>query len=399
MTEINRQVSDLQPSGIRDFFDLVMGMEDVISLGVGEPDFATPWHVRKAAIQSLEDGYTNYTSNLGMPEARETVAEWVADRYGITYDPEDEILITTGVSEATDLAMRAMLNPEDEVLVPTPCYVSYQPMTTLAGGQVTYLPTSRETNHRVTPELLERHATSSTKLLVLNYPSNPTGVTYDREDLARLAETARRLDLIVVSDEIYGELTYGGDHVAFPSLDGMKERTIYLNGLSKSHAMTGLRIGFACGPPEWIGAMTKIHQYSMLSAPTTGQFAAIEALRHGEQAVASMRDAYRERRDVIVRRLNEMGLPCSKPEGAFYAFPSIESSGMESPRFCRELLEEERVAVVPGTAFGPGGESSVRLSYASGIEQLRTAMNRMERFLERHSPRPAPTRTRSDGAP
>lgn len=397
MSKLNRLVETMEPSGIRDFFDLVMGMDDVISLGVGEPDFATPWHIREAAIQSLENGYTNYTSNLGMPELRETIAEWLSERHGIGYDPEDEILVTTGVSEAMDLATRALLNPGEQALVPTPCYVSYEPMSSLAGGDVEYLPTSHETNHRITADLLREHAGPEAKLLILNYPSNPTGVTYSRDQLAALAEVVKEQDLIVIADEIYGELTFEGDHVAFPSLPGMKDHTIYLNGLSKSHAMTGLRIGYACGPAEWIGGMTKIHQYSMLSAPTTAQFAAVEALQNGDQAVASMRDEYRERRDLVVRRLNEMGLPCSTPQGAFYAFPSIESTGIPSPEFCRELLQDQRVAVVPGTAFGPEGETNVRLSFATGMDQLRTAMNRLENFLEEQNSSPG-SATQSDRA-
>ncbi|MFB6356129.1 MAG: pyridoxal phosphate-dependent aminotransferase [bacterium] len=385
MTEISRVVDGLKPSGIRDFFDLVMGMDDVISLGVGEPDFVTPRNIREAAIQSLEDGYTNYTSNQGMPELRETISGYLEDKHGISYDPDSEILITVGVSEAMDLAMRALLNPDDHVLIPTPCYVSYKPTALMAGASVSTLETSMDTGFRLTPEMIEKEITPNTKILTLNYPANPTGTSYERDELEEIAEVCREHDVIVFSDEIYGDLTYERDHVPLPTIPGMKDHTLYLNGFSKAHAMTGFRIGYAAGPEEIISAMTKIHQYTMLCVPTSSQFAATEALKNSESAVKSMRDAYHTRRDFLLGRLHDIGLPCARPEGAFYAFPSIEPTGMEPGEFCRELLESKKVATVPGNAFGPGGEQHIRISYATDRELLETAFDRMEEFIEERS--------------
>ncbi len=385
MTEISRVVDGLKPSGIRDFFDLVMSMDDVISLGVGEPDFATPWHIREAAIKSIEDGFTNYTSNKGMPELRETLSAHLEKEHELKYDPEEEILITTGVSEGMDLAMRALVNPGDEVIIPTPCYVSYNPTAKMAGARVKNLNTEPD-DFKLKPDKLEELITPETKLIVLNYPANPTGVTFERQTLERVGELVRKHDLIVISDEIYSHLTYKKKHVPFPTLKDLQKRTIFLNGFSKSCAMTGMRIAYAAGPAKIIGAMNKIHQYTMLCAPTTSQFAAIEATKHGAHSIDSMRGEYKRRRNLVHKRLNEMGLDCTRPDGAFYAFPSIEATEMEPDDFCRRLLTEEKVAAVPGTAFGPGGENHIRISYATDFKSLRQALDKMESFLTEHTP-------------
>lgn len=382
MSLISEVVDDLAPSGIREFFDLVMGMDDVISLGVGEPDFDTPDHIRRAMIDAIEAGHTSYTSNQGMPELRETIADFLNEKHGLDYNPDTEILITVGVSEAMDLAMRALINPGDEVIVPTPCYVSYGPTARMAGGQVVNLETREDNNFRVTPEQLEEHLSDNTKIMTLNFPANPTGVSYSRDDLEGLAEVLKDRDVTVFSDEIYGQLTYEGEHTAFPTLPGMKDKTLYLNGFSKAYAMTGLRIGYAAGPEPIISAMTKIHQYTMLCVPTASQFAGVEALLNGAPAVESMREEYEKRRDLVIQRLNDMGLTCARPSGAFYAFPSVASTGMDPETFCRELLEEQKVAAVPGSAFGPGGEDNIRLSYATGMDQLREALDRMQTFVD-----------------
>lgn len=385
MTEISNVVDGLKPSGIRDFFDLVMSMDDVISLGVGEPDFETPWHIREAAIQSIEDGFTNYTSNKGMPELRESLATHLEAEHSLDYDPEDEMLITTGVSEGMDLAMRALINPGDEVIIPTPCYVSYNPTAKMAGGRVKNLNTEPD-NFQLDPRKLEEKITDNTKILVLNYPANPTGATLDEQTLVEIGRLVREHDLIAISDEIYSHLTYEGEHVPLPTLKGLRERTVFLNGFSKSCAMTGMRIAYAAGPEKIISAMNKIHQYTMLCAPTTSQFAAVEATRHGAREIESMKGEYKRRRNLVHNRLNEMGLDCPLPEGAFYAFPSIEATGMEPDEFCRQLLTEEKVAAVPGTAFGPGGEKHIRISYATGFKLLRKAMDKMESFLRDQTP-------------
>jgi aminotransferase len=380
---ISRVVQSIPPSGIRKFFDIVSQMEDVVSLGVGEPDFVTPWRIREAAIYSLERGFTQYTSNYGLLELRQEVARLLDRRCGVEYRPEGEVLITVGVSEGLDLALRAILNPGDEVLIPEPCYVSYKPCTLFAGGVPVTVVSHADTGFRVRIEELEKRVTSRTRALLINFPNNPTGATFRRQDLERLAELARRHDLIVISDEIYSELTYDSRHVSLATLPGMQERTILLNGFSKAFAMTGWRIAYAAGPADLIGAMTKIHQYTMLCASIVAQKAALEACRAGEADMESMVAEYNERRRFFVQGLNNIGLECLLPEGAFYAFPSIRSTGLTGEQFAERLLHEERVAVVPGTAFGESGEGHVRCSYAASIEQIREALVRMERFVDR----------------
>ncbi|MDN5293860.1 MAG: aminotransferase [Eubacteriales bacterium] len=376
-------VRRIPPSGIRRFFDLVAETPGVISLGVGEPDFVTPWHIREACIYALERGFTMYTSNYGLLELREAIARRMQRTYGLSYDPRQEILVTVGVSEGLDLALRALLNPGDEVLIPEPCYVSYSPCTSLAGGVPVPVPTRGEDNFRLRAEELEKHISKRTKVLVLSYPNNPTGAIMEREDLLAIADLVEKYDLIVISDEIYDELTYDGQHTCFASLPRMRDRTILLNGFSKAYAMTGWRVGYACGNPEFIGAMTKIHQYTMLCAPITAQMAAIEALNKGEEEMKKMVAAYNRRRRLVVEGLRQIGLPCFEPKGAFYAFPSIRETGLSSEEFCTRLLQEVGVAVVPGNAFGASGEGHVRLSYAASTQQLTEALNRMETFLKK----------------
>ncbi len=382
-SKIARRVAGVPPSGIRRFFELVQGVEGVISLGVGEPDFVTPWHIREACIYSLERGYTMYTSNYGMPELREELSRSIRRRYGVDYSPETELLVTVGVSEAFDLAIRALVDPGDEVLIPEPCYVSYVPCTVFAGGRPVSVPTGAEDGFRVNAESIEERISERSKVLVLCYPNNPTGATLRRRELEEIADVVVEHDLMVITDELYDRLTYSGRHVAFPSLNGMKERCVYLNGFSKSYAMTGWRIGYAAGSPEVIEAMMKIHQYVMLCAPVMSQMAALEALRRGDSAVESMRREYDRRRRLIVKRLREAGLECFEPEGAFYVFPSVRSSGMSSEEFAERLLKEQKVAVVPGTAFGSSGEGHVRMAYATSLESINEAMDRIERFMRR----------------
>lgn len=377
------RVHSIPPSGIRAFFDLVLGMKDVISLGVGEPDFVTPWAFRESAIYSLEQGFTAYTSNRGMMELRKAIHRFLLKHRKLDYDPEHEILITVGVSEALDLALRATLNLRDEVLIAEPAYVSYGPLTKLAGGIPVSVATSQAHGFKWRTPLIRHALTEKTKALLINYPSNPTGVSYQRRELLKIAALVRKTNLIVISDEIYDELTYEGKHVAFPSLPGMKDRTIYLNGFSKSYAMTGWRIGYACGPRVILEAMAKIHQYAMLSAPTMGQFAALEALRNGREAVDAMRGEYARRRNFVVEELNRIGLRCVKPDGAFYVFPSIRKTKLSSMVFAQRLLAQEKVAVVPGIAFGPSGEGHVRMSYATSLDHLKEAIRRMEHFIAR----------------
>ncbi len=381
--KISKVARQIPPSGIRVFFDLVLGMKDVISLGVGEPDFVTPWNVRERAIDSLEKGYTSYTSNKGMVELRAAVSKYLLRKYGLDYDPEEEILITVGVSEGSDLAFRAIVDPGEKVLVPEPYYVSYGPMTSLCGGKPVFIKTNPDNGFKITPKDILKHCDDKTKGIILNYPNNPTGASYSKGELKKIADTIIKKDLILISDEIYGELTYDSEHVSIAAFPKMRERTIYLNGFSKAFAMTGWRIGYACGPADIIGAMTKIHQYTMMCVPIMSQFAALEALKSGDRLVDEMKREYRRRRELVISRLNEMGLPCHKPEGAFYAFPSIKSSGLSSMNFSKELLKSEKVAVVPGTAFGESGEGYIRISYASGIDKLKEALDRMERFLKR----------------
>jgi len=380
--KIAAHVRDIPRSGIRDFFEIVQSMHDVISLGIGEPDFITPWHIREAALFSLEKGRTGYTSNLGLPRLRESIAGYVERKFGLAYHPREEILVTVGVSEAIDVALRAVLNPGDEVLYHEPCYVSYNPSVTLAHGRAVAVPVHEKDDFRLRADELARRLTPRSKVLLLNFPTNPTGAVMSREDLTPIAELCVQHDLVVLSDEIYAELTYGeAPHVSIATLPGMRERTIFLHGLSKAWAMTGFRIGYACAPAPFIEAMMKIHQYAILCAPTMTQDAAIEALDHGDAAVAHMREKYELRRNYIVSALNDMGLPCPTPCGAFYVFADIRPTGLSSREFSLRLLESEKVAVVPGTAFGPDGEGFVRCSYATAMDQIKIAMERMARFV------------------
>ncbi|HOO52665.1 MAG TPA: aminotransferase class I/II-fold pyridoxal phosphate-dependent enzyme [Methanothrix sp.] len=380
-SHLSTTVRDMPPSGIRKFFDIVVGMEDVISLGVGEPDFPTPWHIREACIYSLEGGHTSYTSNKGLIELREILAESTEKDLGLEYDPEEEILITTGVSEAVDLAFRATINPGDEVIVPQPCYVAYVPDVLLAGGVPRPVATRLSEEFKLRPEDFKDAINERTKALVLSYPNNPTGAIMTREDLEEIADLVVENDLLVISDEVYDKLTYDGRHASFAQLEGMQERTVLLNGLSKSCAMTGWRVGYALGDPAIIGAMTKVHQYTMLCAPTMAQVAAVEALRRGDAEVKSMKREYDRRRRLFVSELERLGLPCFEPKGAFYAFPSIEGTGLSSEEFAEQLLKEQRVAAVPGNAFGESGEGFIRCSYATSREEILEAVDRIERFL------------------
>ncbi len=378
-------VNAIAPSGIRKFFDIAAQMEDVISLGVGEPDFVTPWSIRESCIYGLEQGYTSYTANRGLPELREEIVNSYKKSDNLTYDANTEVLVTVGCSEALDLALRAIISPGDEVLIPEPCYVSYQACTTLAGGVPVPVAAKLENEFRITPDELEEHVTPRTKVLLIGYPNNPTGAIMTRKDLKAIADFATRHDLIVISDEIYGALTYGGEkHIAFSSLPGMQERTLLLNGFSKAYAMTGWRIGYALGNKTIISAMTKIHQYTMLCAPITAQLAAVEALRHGEKYMKKMVAEYDRRRKLIYDGLTKMGLPCFEPKGAFYIFPDITSTGYDSNGFAEALLQAEHVALVPGSAFGASGEGHVRCSYATSIDKIAEALNRIENFLKHH---------------
>jgi aminotransferase len=378
---ISQKVATLPPSGIRKFFDLLASMEDIISLGIGEPDFVTPWHIREAGVYSLEKGYTMYTSNSGMPELRHELAIYLERRYGVSYHPEHEILITTGSSEGLDLVIRAIINPGDEVIIPDPCYVAYPADIILAGGVPILVPTDEENNFVVRATDIEARIAKQTKAILVGYPANPTGAIMSRKEADAVAWLVKKHDLLVISDEIYARLVYGAEHVCLPSLPGMKKRTILISGFSKSHAMTGWRIGYVAADRHFIQALTKIHQYTMLSAPTMAQMAAIEALRNGESEVEKMVQDYNRRRRFLVKRLNEIGLPCFEPRGAFYAFPSIRATGMNSEEFAEKLLLEEKVAVVPGTAFGPCGEGFVRCCYATSLLNIEEALRRMDRFV------------------
>ncbi len=381
---VARRVAGLKPSGIRKFFDIVAAMDDVISLGIGEPDFDTPPHILRAGIRTLEQGATHYTSNAGLLELRQAISDHLEKLYGVRYNPQGEITVTVGVSEALYLAMTAVLNPGEEVIIPTPCFVSYQAEVVLAGGVPVELPLSVENNFQLSAEMLEAAITPRTKAILIGYPNNPTGAVASREALLEVARVAEAHDLVVISDEIYDRLVYGVPHVCFASLPGMKKRTITLGGFSKAYAMTGWRIGYAAAPAEILGGLIRIHQYTIMSAPTAAQYAAIEALRHGEEAVESMRQEYDRRRKLIVGGLNDLGLSTIEPRGAFYAFPSIAVTGMDEETFAQKLLEEERVAVVPGSAFGPGGEGYVRCSYATAYEKIEQALERMARFMQRY---------------
>ena len=378
--QISKVVEKMQPSGIRAFFDLVLGMKEVISLGVGEPDFVTPWQIREAGIYSLEQGFTSYTSNKGLYKLRLGLHRYLKNKYDLDYSPDEEILITVGVSEGLDLLLRAIINPGDKILIPQPSYVSYGPVTELAGGVPVYIDTSKD-GFKITPKLLEKHIDKKTKGIVLNYPTNPTGVSYRRKELVDINKVLLKHKILCISDEVYGDLTYDFAHVAFPTLSGAKKNTVYFNGFSKSHAMTGWRVGFACGPKEIIAAMTKIHQYTIMCVPITSQMAAAEALVSGKSSVEQMKREYNRRREFMTVELNLLGLKCLKPQGAFYLFPSVKSTGLCSMDFSRKLLEKERVAVVPGTAFGSSGEGYIRISYASSMDNLKEALIRLKRFL------------------
>lgn len=383
---VANHISGLPRSGIRDFFELVSQMKEVISLGIGEPDFVTPWHIREAAIFALEKGKTSYTSNLGLPKLRRAISSYVERHFQVSYHPENEVLVTVGVSEALDIALRAVINPGDKVLYHEPCYVSYQPSIALAYGIPVPVATVAEDSFALDPDRLEAAWSPGCKVLVLNFPTNPTGGVIDRAKLDRIARFAVEKDLLVISDEIYSELSFDAAHTSIASLPGMRERTLFLHGFSKAFAMTGFRIGYACGPEPLIEAMMKIHQYSMLCAPILSQEAACEALEHGEDSVARMREQYHRRRDYFVRRLNEMGLRCHLPGGTFYAFPSVRERGWTEQDFAVELLKSKKVAVVPGTAFGADGEGFVRCCFATSYELLIEAADRMETFVNEHVP-------------
>ena len=382
--KIARNVASIPRSGIRDFFELVQGRDDVISLGVGEPDFVTPWHIREAAIYSLEKGQTSYTSNLGLLSLRKSIARYVAGFFGVSYDPAREVLVTVGVSEAIDIGLRALLNPGDEVIYHEPCYVSYSPSIILAHGVAVPVVTTQQDGFALKPANLAATITPRTRVIMLNFPTNPTGACATREDLEGIAKLAIQHDLIVMTDEIYSELRYDDtSHVSITSLPGMQERSILLHGFSKAFAMTGFRLGYACAPPPIIEAMMKIHQYSMLCAPIMSQNAALEALANGRPAMLEMRNSYHQRRDFLVRRLNEIGLACHLPGGAFYAFPDIRGSGLSSKEFALKLLDQENVACVPGSAFGASGEGFLRCCYATAFKDIRAATDKIERFVGR----------------
>ncbi len=380
---IARNVRDVPRSGIRDFFDIVQGMKDVISLGVGEPDFVTPWHIREAAIYALERGRTGYTSNLGLLKLREAIAVSLQKHFHVSYDPKNQIIIAVGVSEAMDIAFRAIINPGDEIIYHEPCYVSYSPTISMAHGVPVAVSCQAENGFAVTAEAIEKVITPKSKALVLNFPTNPTGGTMTRAELEKIATVVRRHNLLVLTDEIYSELTFEGEHVSIASLPGMVERTIFLHGFSKAYAMTGFRIGYACGPVEIIEAMMKIHQYSMLCASIISQEAALEAIQHGLPDTEMMRDQYKLRRNFIVKAFNDLGLKCHLPRGSFYAFPNITSSGLASKEFALRLLQEEKVACVPGGAFGPSGEGFLRCCFATSLEQIQVATERIARFMAR----------------
>jgi len=381
---LSKNVVNIKPSGIRKFFDIVSEMKDAISLGVGEPDFDTPWHIREEGIYSLEKGRTFYTSNSGLKELKIEICNYLHRRFDLQYNYESETLVTVGGSEAIDLALRAMIDPGDEVLIPQPCYVSYHPCTILAGGVPVVIELKGENDFKLTREELISAITDKTKILFLAFPNNPTGAVMDYDDLKAIVDIIIEKDLYVISDEIYSELSYGKKHVSIASFPGMKERTIVINGFSKSYAMTGWRLGYATGPANIIEQMTKIHQFAIMCAPTTSQYAAIEALKNGDSDVEMMKDAYDKRRRFLVQSFNNMGLTCFEPYGAFYVFPSIKSLNMTSDEFATQLLMEEKVAVVPGTAFGACGEGYLRISYAYSIDNLKIAMERIERFVKKH---------------
>ncbi len=379
---LNPEVVALQPSGIRRFFDIAESMDDVISLGVGEPDFATPWHIRQAGIKSIEDRKTRYTANRGLKELRCEIARYMKDKFSLTYDPLTEVLVTVGGSEAIDLAVRALVRPSDEVIIPQPSFVCYEPITRMAGGVPVMIETKAENEFRLTADELRNAITDRTKLLILPYPCNPTGAVMERKDLEQIAEVIREKDIFVLSDEIYAELTYGIEHVSVAAVEGMAERTVVINGFSKTYSMTGWRLGYACGPAAVMSQMTKIHQFAIMSAPTTAQYAAIEALQNGAADISKMVAQYDARRRIMVDGFRKIGLDCFEPRGAFYAFPCIKSSGMTSGDFCEKLLYSQRVAIIPGTAFGASGEGFVRASYCYSVAHIKEAIERIDAFMK-----------------
>ncbi|MEG1641684.1 MAG: aminotransferase class I/II-fold pyridoxal phosphate-dependent enzyme [Synergistaceae bacterium] len=376
------KVKDIKPSGIRKLFDIANEIPDVISLGVGEPDFDTPWHIREEGIYSLQQGRTFYTSNAGLPELREEICNYVKRKYKLTYDSKNEVIVTIGGSEAIDIALRAILNPGDEVVYPEPCFVSYEACIKLAGGKAVPIPLSAETEFRLTKEQLEAAITSKTKALIISYPNNPTGAIMEKKDLEPIAELAIKHDILVITDEIYSELTYNKKHISIASMPQMQERTILINGFSKAYAMTGWRLGYALAPKEIMKYLVKIHQFTIMSSPTTSQYAAVEALRNGDKDIETMADSYNQRRRFLLASFKEMGLPCFEPYGAFYVFPDISQFGMTSEEFCTKLLQSQKVAVVPGSAFGKCGDKHVRISYAYSLTQLKEAMKRLKEFIK-----------------
>lgn len=380
---LSRAVENIKPSGIRKFFDIVSEMKDAISLGVGEPDFDTPWHIRDEGIFALEKGKTFYTSNAGLKELRQEICNYIKRKQNVEYNPLNEVMITVGGSEAIDVGLRALVNAGDEVIIPQPSYVSYEPCAILAGAKPVIINLKAENDFRLTPEELEAAITANTKVLILPYPNNPTGAIMEREDLEKIADLIIKNDIYVMSDEIYAELTYKGEHTSIIALEGMKERTILINGFSKAYAMTGWRLGYACGPENIIKQMTKIHQFAIMCAPTTSQYAGVEALKNGDNDVKEMRQAYNQRRRFLINAFKEMNLECFEPFGAFYVFPSIKEFGMTSEEFATKFLEAEKVALVPGNAFGDSGEGYLRISYAYSLDNLKIAMERLKRFVEK----------------
>ncbi len=380
---ISKTGENIAPSGIREFFDIVYTMKDCISLGVGEPDFTTPWGISDYAIYSIKNGETHYTPNRGLPELRELTSDYLADRWNLSYNPDTEMLITMGVSQALDLALRTLIDPGDEIIIFQPCYVSYSANISMLHGKPVIIPTYQKDNFQIDTKLVKKSITKKTKAIILNYPSNPTGTTIDKKVLKEVAKIAIENNLIVISDEIYAAISYDDDHFSIATIPGMKERTIYLNGFSKSHAMTGWRLGYVCGPEYLIDVMLKIHQYTALCAPSISQYAAVEAVQNGEKDVQKMKSEYLRRRNYIVARFNEIGLPCLKPGGAFYVFPDISSTGLTSKEFAINLLKEHKVAVVPGIAFGECGEYHIRCSYATSMENIKESLKRIEMFINK----------------
>ncbi len=378
---LSQRVTDIKPSGIRRFFDILEEMKDAISLGIGEPDFVTPWHIRDAGIYSLEKGFTRYTGNAGMAELRREIASYLHRRFQLDYDYTCQVIVTVGGSEGIDLTLRTLINPGDEVIIPTPSFVCYGPLVSMAGGVPVYLELNAEDEFKLTPQLLQSAITDKTKALIMPFPSNPTGAIMDRDELEQIAQVLRGTDIMVISDEIYAELTYGQQHVSLANIPDMYQRTIVVNGFSKSHSMTGWRMGYLCGPKEVLAQTLKIHQFGIMSAPTTSQYAAIEAMRNGDKDAEHMRDEYDGRRRYLLECFQRIGLPCFEPKGAFYLFPDIRGTGLTSEEFCERFLMEEKVAVIPGNAFGPGGEGFVRCCYATSMKDLAEAMTRLDKFL------------------